>query len=90
MSTSILLKTHSSDISEGVYQYNLIVTNKTIEDFGEVKVYGIEICADDMYERVDDISSNANIVVQLLRILEDNNCSPLHLKDVVEDFLENL
>jgi uncharacterized FlgJ-related protein len=65
-----------------------ILTSQT-KDFGEIgkkRVYGIEIKSV-IKENVEDISTDRNLVLSLLQKLAQEQCSPHHLKDVVEDFI---
>ncbi len=86
-STVVLKKVHESRATPEVENlYTLTSTTKFFEDCGRKKVYGIEVRS--VYkERVDDISSDKDEVLSLLQQLAESECSPLHLKDVVEDFL---
>ncbi len=69
------------------YLYRLIYTIKFFDNVGRKKVYGIEIRYGDIIEKIEDISSVKKIVITLLQKLEAEKCSPLHLKDVVDDFV---
>lgn len=67
--------------------YELLTSEKEIDGAGTVRVFGIAITNGDCTVKIEDISTNASTVLALLNLLEDNSCSPLHLKDVVEDYL---
>jgi hypothetical protein len=67
--------------------YILTSINKTFEDIGIKEVYGIEIKSGGAREKIDDISANKKIVTSFLFVLNKEQCSPIHLMDVVEDFL---
>ena len=70
-----------------IYRYKLTTTEKEIDDAGTVRVFGISIIADNCISHIEDISTDANAVTRLLNYLRENRCSPLHLRDVVEDYL---
>ena len=70
-----------------VYKYKLTTTEKEIDDVGTVRVFGISIIADNCVSHIEDISTDANAVTMFLNYLKDNRCSPIHLRDVVEDYL---
>lgn len=70
-----------------VYKYKLTSTEKEIDGVGTVRVFGISIISDNCVSNVEDISTDANAVTVLLNYLKANCCSPLHLHDVVEDYL---
>lgn len=67
--------------------YILTSTTKVFDGIGRRIVYGIDVKSNSVTERVEDISSNQDEVLSLLHKLAKEQCSPLHLKDVVEDFL---
>lgn len=67
--------------------YILTSTTKVFDGIGRRIVYGIEVKSNSIKESVDDIASDQNLVLSLLQKLAVEHCSPLHLKDVVEDFL---
>ena len=69
----------------------LIESKKNIEDVGEVSVYGLKIyCQLLICEKitfVDDISSNIYYVRNLLKKINRNHVSCIHLYDVIYDYL---
>ncbi len=67
--------------------YILTSTTKVFDGIGRRIVYGIEVKSCCFKEGVEDISSDQDLVLSLLNKLAKEQCSPLHLKDVVEDFL---
>ena len=82
MSAQILREMNESDVL-----YTLTSTIKYFDDFGKIKVYGIEVRSGDCTEKIEDISISKEVVISLLQKLETEKCSPLHFKDVVEDFV---
>lgn len=53
--------------------------------------YGIRaIWKGDVKSEVEDISDEKPFVLALLKLLRDNKASYLHLKDIVEDYLEKI
>lgn len=69
----------------------LIESKKNIDDIGEIYVYGLKI-----YEQfllcekttiVEDISSNICNVTKLLKSINKNQVSRIHLYDVIYDYL---
>ncbi len=67
--------------------FRLTSYSKNFIDFGIMKVYGIEVRCGNVIERIEDISINKEVVISLLEKLETEKCSPLHFKDVVDDFV---
>ena len=88
MTTTVVLKKaqESQETSEVEQLYILTSTTKFFEGIGSRKVFGIEVQSI-LKKSVDDISSDKNLVLSLLQKLAEEQCSPLHLKDVVEDFI---
>lgn len=74
------------DAREVDYLYRITSTTKLFDDIGR-KVYGIEVRYGDITERIEDISSSKDIVITLLQKLITEKCSPMHFRDVVEDFV---
>jgi|LSQX01.2.fsa_nt_gb hypothetical protein len=67
--------------------FRLISSSKYYDDFGKMKVYGIEVRYGNCTESIEDISISKEVVISLLQKLETEKCSLLHFKDVVEDFV---
>jgi hypothetical protein len=88
MTTTVVIRKaqKSSETSEVEHLYYLTLTTKNFDDIGKKRVYGIEVQSI-LIERVDDISSDKNLVFSLLQKLADEQCSPLHLTNVIEDFI---
>ena len=69
------------------YSYCLIPTQVTLDDT-EVTTYGIGVLKNHiMLEYVLDISDDQNAVVSLLNLCDEGQVEPIHLKDIVENFL---
>lgn len=77
----------TSQKTQEVNLYRLTSTTKYFDEIGRIKVYGIEVRYGDFTERIEDISISKEVVIALLQKLEREKCSPLHLKNVVEDFV---
>ena len=69
----------------------------TEQEGNSVKEYGIEIIREDtenekvvneLKENVDNISTNKEEISQLLEILSRNPVSPIHLKDIICDYVD--
>ncbi len=71
----------------GAYTYSMFKTNFKSEDYGEIPVYGIEICNDTECSSIEDISDSAQEVTELFKLIYELELFPEHLADVVEDFL---
>ena len=70
-----------------LYSYCLIPTQEYINDT-EVTTYGIGVIKNHiMLEYVLDISDDYNAVVSLLNLCDEGQAEPIHLKDIVENFL---
>lgn len=80
---------------QNTYVYNIISSEKWIEDIGEVTVYGICTYSyeggkfDKPAEKyiVEGISNNLEDVLSLQSMMEKGKVSLVHVLDVVEDFL---
>jgi len=53
------------------------------EDIGEYVGYGIS-CGDD---EIEDISTNEEFVDELVDLLNKNDASPIHFRDIVVDYI---
>jgi hypothetical protein len=68
----------------------MIKSNKEFEDYGFVDVYGIKAYwAENPYDyyQVADISVHKDVVTQLIEHLTAFQASPIHLRDIVEDYI---
>ena len=81
--------------SDGEPQYRLIKTLEYVEEYGPVLSYGI-CCREVIEEKntkriknhyVPNISTKPTRVKEILRLLRENDVSPLHFKDIIEDWL---
>lgn len=85
----------SSDEKENKYICEITRKKVFIEDTGNITVYGIN-----MYNRnenlamlenehccIDDISEDLKTVEKLVSLLTECDVYPVHLKDIVEDFI---
>lgn len=78
-----------------VYVYELTSRKEYVEDLGEVLLYGIRIynsipeisLLEGESSRVDGISDNIDEVKNLCKILEEEKVFPVHLIDIIEDYL---
>lgn len=77
------------------YLYEITKSKILIDEQGIITVYGIRICntnpklaeKDGEHCLIDDISPNYNQVRRLKELIEEMELFPVHLHDVVEDFL---
>ena len=95
-----LIRTESRNNIKYVYFYRLLKGSVNItygKDTIEVQSYGIEIERQDMVEEnlvnierdcVNNISPERHKVHNLLKLLYDNNISPIHLIDVLGDYID--
>lgn len=86
-----ILKTISKKVESDqyIYEYHITHFENQIDDIGKVIVYGIMIKSnmfDEVYH-IKDISSKLELVEELFQKIVDFNVSPIHIYDVVEDFL---
>ena len=68
------------------YEYACIEQHLYHEDIGYYTTYGI-VLASDTSVKVDDVSCNRAFVKQLVSLLNEHQAEPVHLLDIVEDFL---
>ncbi len=77
------------------YLYEITESEEIIEETGRLKTYGIMICHSNRefanqkneYCRIDNISPDYNKIVDLKNLIERLELYPIHLPDVIEDFL---
>lgn len=74
------------EISTAVYE--LLTTVKTM-DGKEYHTYGIRLSYAGTEVSVEDLSLDKNAVLQLAERCNRLQLSPIHFKDVLEDFLES-
>lgn len=66
------------------------LTSQRIEvDSVNTKTYGITICCGGERESIQDISSNFESVLRMYDLICNGELNPVHLIDVVEDFLSS-
>ena len=70
----------------GNYTYVLFKTNIITEDY-MVQTYGIKIIGENEFAMFEDISRDYDSVLRLFNLIIEGELSPVHLKDVIEDFL---
>lgn len=63
--------------------YKIIKQNKNSTELGDYCTYGIQIGE----ILVEDISLNRENLENLVSLMNKENLSPIHLMDVIEDFL---
>lgn len=68
------------------YTYVLFKTNIITEDY-MVQTYGIKIIGENEFAMFEDISRDYDSVLRLFNLIIEGELSPVHLKDVIEDFL---
>ena len=78
--------------AESLLLYRLIATSLSGEDFPETITYGIRICQKNGSKiitkaAVEDIAPDRKAVSDLCRLMEEEQLDPVHLREVVEDFL---
>lgn len=69
------------------YTYSLIEEEKTIEELGKTRVYGIEIKGDNERSIVEDISCEKSLVESLFDTAVEEGLCPVHLIEVAEDLI---
>ncbi len=70
------------------YTYCLIPATICIDD-ADVLTFGIGVLKNNvMLEYILDISDDHNAVLALLKLCEEGQLEPIHLKDIVENFLD--
>ena len=67
------------------YTYVLFKTNIITEDY-MVQTYGIKIIGENEFAMFEDISRDYDSVLRLFNLIIEGELSPVHLKDVIEDF----
>ena len=82
-STVIRRKRNGSNV------YYLTSTELVSEEGDKTAVFGIMITGDEGIEHLEDIGCNKESVKKLFELLADEQASPLHLCDIVEDMLSD-
>ena len=82
---------NSAEEAEEVFVYRLVQSTCWVDGEG-FTVYGIEVTARCGNEArrvvVENICDERDVVETLMRRMEEGRVCPAHLKDIVEDFLE--
>lgn len=68
-------------------KFQVISATIEVEDHPPITTYGIAAVGEADTCRVHDISSDKDTVQSLCTLLQERDLSPLHLPDVVHDFL---
>jgi len=76
-------------------RYHMVETIEYVQDTGPVTSYGIRCeeapAADDQgvtnYYVIPDISTSSVFVEELIRKLTLHNADPVHLRDLIEDYI---
>ena len=70
-------------------QYILIAEEITNEDIGTYTSYGIELrYGEEIVVRISDVDTDREGVENLCKLCNDLKLSPIHLREVVEDYLD--
>lgn len=84
--SAVLHAENSSDIMK--LDYYLLEEEKSFEEEGYFKTYGIEIVKnDEEREMAQDVTVNAEDAISLVDKLKEYEVTPMHLFDVLENFL---
>ena len=81
--------------NKDTYIYEVTECETFIEETGKITTYGIQIYNSDKTLanqknescRVDNISNDHNEILKLKDIMEELELYPIHLRDVIEDYL---
>ena len=69
-------------------RYILIEEKITNEDIGTYISYGIELrYGEEIIDRISDIGTDREGIENLCRLCNDLKLSPIHFREVVEDYL---
>ena len=70
--------------------YYLLESEETLDDDSAYWGYGIRICAEKAQEEdsIRGISSIREVTLGILHTLADGGAYPIHLRDIVYDFIE--
>lgn len=74
--------------TEKEYRYTAVCEKLYSDELGEYESYGIEIRKNgELVCRVSDISTDKDELERLAELCEREELSPIHIYDVIEDFL---
>lgn len=68
-------------------KYSLVKSETYIEDYGIVTTFGIQTTNLKNNIIIKDISTSIEKVNCLVKLCNDNNVSPIHLKDIIDDYI---
>ena len=82
-------------MNKDIYVYEITEGEESIEETGKMMTYGIEIYNSDQTLAkqknesccIDNISTDYKKILKLKNLMEELELYPIHLHDVVEDFL---
>lgn len=75
-------------VGEKMFRYYVTEDTMFLEDVGEYRCYGIEVRKGELVlERIRDIDTNREGVEKLCDLCNKRELSPIHFRDVVEDYL---
>ena len=77
------------------YIYEITESEEFVEEIGKIMSYGIKICNSDKELakqkneccRIDNISPDRDKIIEFKKLVEELELYPIHLPNVVEDFL---
>jgi len=85
-----MMKEQLRKIPDARYIYRVVSCVMTDRESGLYRTYGIEVCENgDPVETIQDISLDRDAVAGLVHTCNRERLEPMHLRDVVEDFLED-
>jgi len=76
-------------------RYKMIKTTELVDDIGLVTAYGV-CCRDERperkrqrarYQMITNISTKKSFVAKLVYMLREYEADPIHLQDLIEDYL---
>ena len=74
-------------ISNDEFDYHIFSSEVFVEDYGYATTYGMTISGDNEYESVEDVTDEFDRIKSFCELLCREKAYPVHLKDLVEDFL---
>ncbi len=90
-----MLDCRNEDLSGDIYKCVITVSREYIEETGYINTYGIDLYNADPFLaarrnescRIDCISEDFEKIMHLKKLIDELGLYPVHLRDVVEDFL---
>ena len=85
------MKTSMTENKRAEYIYEVVKETETSEILGEYITYGIKVTRNEsLIELISDVSTDREKAERLASLCNDGQLHPIHIRDIIEDFLVDL